>query len=55
MIKRTDGAYYLAGGWRATLDGELLKPIWNSKGAAEAGIDVERRRKEKKLKQSKQL
>lgn len=34
------------GCWRAVLDGELLPATWNSKGAAEAGLAVERRRAE---------
>lgn len=31
--------------WRLCLDGKVLPTIWNSKGAAEAAIDVERRRR----------
>ena len=32
------------GEWKLKLDGKVLKPTWNSKGAALAAIEVERRR-----------
>lgn len=35
--------------WIVVLDGVVLKTTWNSKGAALAGLEVERRRKLKKL------
>ena len=35
-------------GWKVVLDGEILGPLWNSRGAALAGLEVERRRKENK-------
>lgn len=37
--------YNLGGGWRAILDGKPIGAFFNSKGAALAGIDVERRRR----------
>jgi len=33
--------------WRAMLDGVIIPATWNSKGAALAGLEVERRRKNK--------
>lgn len=33
------------GVWHAILDGEMIRATFNSKGAAEAGIEVERRRR----------
>lgn len=33
--------------WRARLDGEILPPTWNSKGAALAGLYTERQRRRK--------
>jgi len=33
------------GTWELMLDGEIVKAIWNSKGAAEAAIPVERKRR----------
>lgn len=39
------------GVWNAILDGEMIPATFNSKGAAEAGIDVERRRRERAAEQ----
>lgn len=36
------------GVWNAILDGKMIEATFNSKGAAEAGIEVERRRRERK-------
>ena len=43
-----DGAYLdpnRKSGWKVVLDGEILSPLWNSRGAALAGLDVERKRR----------
>ena len=43
-----DGAYLdpnTKSGWKVVLDGEILSPLWNSRGAALAGLDVERKRR----------
>lgn len=43
------GTYVLKPGeWEAILDGKRIDATFNSKGAAEAGIEVERRRREKR-------
>ena len=50
MREGDDGVYFLHGGWLVMLDGEFMGAVWNSKGAAEAGLEVERRRrKEERL------
>lgn len=36
--------------WRVLLGGEMLRAVWNSKGAAEAGLVVERKRAAKRAK-----
>lgn len=41
-----DPAEREAESWRVILNGRLLSANWNSKGAAEAGLQVERRRAE---------
>ncbi len=40
-----DQVYFIHGSWRAILGGEPIPAEWNSKGAAEAGLQVERRRR----------
>jgi hypothetical protein len=40
-------AFLLADGWHLIVDGIVVQATWNSKGAAEAGIPVERGRRER--------
>ena len=49
-FKIEDQVFNLHGEWLAILDGELVKASWNTKGAAQAGLQVERRRKVARLK-----
>lgn len=45
-MKKLEGQVFnLHGEWKVMLDGEVLPHSWNSKGAAEAGLETERRRK----------
>lgn len=37
--------FFLKGEWLAILDGDIIGAAWNSKGAAQAGLEVERRRR----------
>ena len=39
-----DVVSFVYGEWRVYLDGVLLPHVWNSKGAARAGCEVEKRR-----------
>lgn len=41
-----DQVYLLHGVWKILLSGEIFPAEWNSRGAAEAGLVVERRRAE---------
>lgn len=48
-----DGVFVLRGPdgreeWKACLNGEVLPTEWNSKGAAEAGLEVEWRRSQRR-------
>ena len=42
-------AFFLHGAWRLILDGVVVPADFNSKGAAEAAIPVERNRRARKL------
>lgn len=50
MIKEVeipDQVFFLKGEWLAYLDGEVLETAWDSRDAAEAGLEVERQRRGK--------
>jgi hypothetical protein len=41
-------AFLLRDGWHLVLDGVVVPATWNTKGAAEAAIPVERKRRMKR-------
>lgn len=47
-MKKTEVVQIKEGEWIAFLDGFVIRATFNSKGAAEAGIEVEKRRRAKK-------